>query len=346
VHGHLGFDEQHTFLVLVRSFQNMLRPYPEAVSMPIHEGTFSFLKAGEFDQTYRGLEWGLLTSEFKAPAATFAASFDRIAFLHGLPVQLIAWADNLATCVTKTRLAFGIDAHDESKDQDAEFRHQVSEAFSIQRRTEVAATEFGGMHLDGMMEWETSHNIHEGQATTGVQALFAAMIMGAYAALETLAADLWILSLNKIPQLAQNWVGKNAQRQIPMAALAGHNFNLSEKMGTVLYENRRVSFDSWNDIKTAYSEAFAGSLDTIFNGSNAVYLSEKTRHLFAHRGGLVDRKFRDEMKDIATYNGLIVGERLRLTGPVVRDHVDACLKCGSDLLKAADLWMIKHEKAG
>jgi hypothetical protein len=79
--------------------------------------------------------------------------------------------------------------------------------------------------------------------------------------------------------------------------------------------------------------------------SRPIYRTEKTRHLFAHRGGMVDRKFRDEMKDFPEFESLVIGERLRLTGRVVTEHVDACVKCGTGLVRAVDTWVVAHDKS-
>ena len=46
------------------------------------------------------------------------------------------------------------------------------------------------LQLEGMLDWEEAH-IVDSNVSPGVQAIFAAMVMGAYVALENLAGDLW-----------------------------------------------------------------------------------------------------------------------------------------------------------
>jgi hypothetical protein len=310
--------------------------------MPVHDGPSLFYEAGEFDQTYRGLDTTVGEPEIQAIALTFMASLDRIRHLHDLPIQLIAWADHLSTCHAKIRAEYGLAADDVSQDKNLIYGERVTQAF-IEGRGKRDPRDFGATRLEGMLSWEAKNSRgSDGSASTGTQALFAAMVMGAYAALETLAADLWVVAVNKRDSLATNWIKKNEGKSFSTATFLGHGFDLSGRMGTVLHDTRRVSFESWNDVRTAYAYAFAGAMDDAFNPLQDVYLAEKTRHLFAHRGGLVDKKFLGEMKDFSEFSGTVVGERLRLTGPILKARADACIKCGADLLVGVDQWILKN----
>lgn len=305
--------------------------------MPVHDGKWDVLEAGEFDLTYGDLGWRVTTPEFQPHAQVFASSFDRIRFLHDLPIQLIAWADHVAKCRLMTRQTFGVELTDGSKDQDPAFRLSHSGLYQSMIGDVPDWRAFGARELEGMLDWEDKNN-KDNQVAPGVQALFAAMVMGAYVALENLAGDLWVAAVDKRDALATNWRKGNNIKQFPDAFL-GSGYNLSSKMGTLIRQNKMVSFTSWNDIKQAYSSAFAGALDSAFVPSGPIYLAEKTRHLFAHRSGLVDDKFRQETEAYPEYQGLVSGERLRLTGSVVKVRVEACLQCGANLLKGADQWV-------
>jgi len=162
--------------------------------------------------------------------------------------------------------------------------------------------------------------------------------MASYAAFETLAADVWIAAVNRDFSLAKNWIDKNSERQIPTSVLAGNNFNVSSLMGTILHDTKKVSFESLNDIRNQYFQTFKGELEGAFEPSDDLVKAEKTRHLFAHRGGLIDQKFKTQMSKYPEYADAVVGERLRLTGPVTGAHVNACAKCGVALLKQVDNW--------
>jgi hypothetical protein len=177
-------------------------------------------------------------------------------------------------------------------------------------------------------------------ACEGVEAVLAAMVMGAYASFESLAADLWIAAVNRHPDLATKWLEKNTDKQIPANVIAGYGFNLSGCMGTVLHDTKKVTFESLFDIKKQYMQAFRGATDAAFEPIDELVKAEKTRHLFAHRGGLFDQKFKDQMRNYPEYADAVVGERLRLIGPVTGLHVRACAAAAFALLKAVDDWSV------
>ena len=110
------------------------------------------------------------------------------------------------------------------------------------------------------------------------------------------------------------------------------------KMGSVLSLNRRVSFQSLNDIVDAYQKAFRSDLDSVFDDLVATRETEKVRHLIAHRGGVVDRKFHEEMSDSPFYKDVPIGSQLPFDGPMVSRHVDACIKTGVALFSTVDSW--------
>jgi hypothetical protein len=48
-------------------------------------------------------------------------------------------------------------------------------------------------------------------------------------------------------------------------------------MGSILHDTRKISFESWNDIKKAYSHAFKKSVDDAFDPPEALLKVEKIR---------------------------------------------------------------------
>jgi hypothetical protein len=91
-------------------------------------------------------------------------------------------------------------------------------------------------------------------------------------------------------------------------------------------------------IRAAYSQAFKSELDHAFDAVPYIAVAEKVRHLFAHRGGLIDQKFRDEMDRFDESKEMMIGERLRLTGDVAGTLIAACVECGVELLTGVDNW--------
>jgi hypothetical protein len=305
--------------------------------MSIFDGEYKFLEAGRFDRTYGSVPEALLNAEYKDLAESFKATFDRLLSLFELPLQLIYWSGKIAQIKFIARYRIGIDPEDTSKDQSLAFQETFQTVLN-----EVTST--GGMALraaEGPLSGMVGDGLDGGgvpQAREGVEAVLAAMVMASYAAFETLAADVWIVAVNRDYSLAKNWIDKNSERQLPTSVLAGYDFNVSARMGTILHDTKRVSFESLNEIKNLYSQTFKGGVDGAFEPFDDLAKAEKTRHLFAHRGGLIDQKFKAQMAKYPEYANAVIGERLRLTGPVTGEHVNACAQCGVALLRQVDNW--------
>src|SRR5580704_14401382 len=121
----------------------MMPPRRRAV-MPVHDGKHKYLNAGEFDQTYSNLERAILTPEFRSHAEIFVESFNRIGALHDLPVQLIAWADHVATCRLMARMNLGLTVDDASKDGNQEFNEAFWPLFTTRGRSPADSRGYGG----------------------------------------------------------------------------------------------------------------------------------------------------------------------------------------------------------
>lgn len=127
-----------------------------------------------------------------------------------------------------------------------------------------------------------------------------------------------------------------------MEEISGHGWDLSKSTGTALHQSQKIAFDSLRKIRAAYSHAFNNELDYVFDTLPALIRAEKIRHLFAHRGGLIDRKFKDDLSAFDDCKELVIGDRLRLTGPITGQLFDACVRCGTELLVATDKWSQTH----
>ena len=308
--------------------------------MPVFEGDYSFIDAGLSDRSYAELPEVLVHREYKDIAESFKASLDRLMSFFELPLQLIYWSARISVIKHIARYRCGLSPEDDSRDHELQVSEAVKRVWDeIVRPSQGTRTvSFSTGVLATMLGDRGSTGIDP--AREGVEAVLAAMVMASYAAFETLAADLWVEAVNRHNSLATNWMEKNSEKQIPGAVLASYEFNVSSYMGTILHSTKKVSFESLNDIRNLYRQAFKGAMDDAFEPIDDLVKAEKTRHLFAHRGGLVDRKFKDQMKDYPEYTSAVIGERLRLTGPVTGSYVAACAKCGVALLKAIDNWSV------
>jgi hypothetical protein len=331
------------FLLLLRFFQNMLSDW-EGERMPVFEGKYDFVEAGNFDRSYTNLDWKLRTSEFIEIARPFVASTNRLLSFYEWPLQLIFWSGIMGQVKMLGRYHAGIDPEDDSRDAEPAVQTSIMDHYTrvtgngnpnAQKVLAHSSKILGGMTGDGGMPGIPP-------ACEGVEAALAAMTMSAYATFETLASDLWICILNKHTSLADNWADKNKDKQLTMKDISGHGWDLSKAVGSALHITGKISFQTLKEIRMAYSQAFKGEIDSIFDGSPELVKSEKIRHLFAHRGGLVDRKFKDEMSNFDDCKNVVIGERLRLTGPVTGQLINACIGTGTSLLWAADEWSQTH----
>jgi hypothetical protein len=288
--------------------------------------------------SYQELPGGLLHDEYQEVAAPFKASLDRLMSFAELPLQLIYWSARLSIVKYVGRYRSGVSPEDSSRDREPQVSKAIGEAFEEAVSRHIDPIGMASGTLGTMVGDIGSHPIEA--ACEGIEAIFAAMVMASYAAFETLAADLWVAAVNRHHRLATNWVEKNPGKELSPKILSDYSFDVSSRMGTVLHTTKKVSFESLGDIRAAYNQAFKGELNDAFDAN--LTKAEKTRHLFAHRGGLVDQKFKSDMRDHSEYDKIVIGERLRLIGPVTGSHVTACAKSGVNLLKDVDKWSAMH----
>jgi hypothetical protein len=93
-----------------------------------------------------------------------------------------------------------------------------------------------------------------------------------------------------------------------------------------------------------FIDVFGEGVDAAFVGATDVFKTEQVRHLLAHRGGVIDDRFRDKMKNFPDYQDLKLGEKLELKGPTVKKHIAACAECAASLFNYVDDWTEQREK--
>jgi hypothetical protein len=277
--------------------------------------------------------------------------------MQTMPVDLAFYTQRLSTITAQAKANLGIHIFAEpSNDQVNELVAEIIRLSEEDRQsrseepehTMRRAYDFGVSQVKRLNQ----RQVAGGEIDThrfvvgGIDAIFAAMITASYAAFETLAFDLWVQAVNKFPALAAQWAtkGDNEKKNITLADLASRNFDLSSQMGDFLNQKRKVSFQSLNDIKTNYQHAFGDTVLACFEPWSSIFVASKIRHLLAHRGGQVDRKFIDEMKDHPKYADLPVNSDIHFTGSDIREHVMASLSCGVRLFKFVDDWSFEHEE--
>jgi hypothetical protein len=229
----------------------------------------------------------------------------------------------------------------------------------------------------GIDEVDRISETHVGAPRCGLEAILRGALIGTWTAFESFAVDLWVTCVNLRPRsLARNVIelkstakersGTNSgesfvevkmnQPRIGLDELARFGFNVSNKMGQLLKDERRVSLESLSGISTAYRDAFrqmenkkkppSPKLETFFS---SVYgdlkCLEALRNLLAHRGGIVDEKFLDEVKPYSEFLHSHPRNRpLIVDGPLVKKYLFAVGKATVDLLNLVCEWLDKHKE--
>jgi hypothetical protein len=303
-----------------------------------YEGDLQYGMASQIDLNFRTLAAETENVEYRKVAVAFSENLERIISLHSLPVDLIHWAEIMAQSTIMARANAGVPIN--SNASDPQLASQ-SQAIFQQIFTEVFR---GGLEAGANSVWARGGGIlkqlikaeitdEKDYVIGGISALFASIIILGYAALETLASDLWVIAVNQKPELAANYTEKNPDKQITLDVLKKYNFDLSGVMGHVLKDANRVNFKSLDNIRKAYKDAFKAQLDAAFVPYDDIRHAEKTRHLLAHRGGLIDAKFKEEMAGFEGYGDLEIGKHLLLTGTLVQKHLSTMVQCGIALFR-------------
>jgi hypothetical protein len=182
-----------------------------------------------------------------------------------------------------------------------------------------------------------------------------AALVRAWASLEAFMEDAWTQTLDHAgPALRQGAftavarsrdLGANStfgDMQVKLGLLARHDFNLQNKIGTVLAE--KCSFKTVDGITRAYKAAFGwkkGMAIPAFPAPDDLRRVEWKRHAIVHRGGAIDSEYAQK----ASLDASLVGKPLELTTGAVVDDLNVITVQGGTLLKVLLLWLEEVEPA-
>src|ERR1022692_3190126 len=97
-----------------------------------------------------------------------------------------------------------------------------------------------------------------------------------------------------------NKTTKEQEKNVPFSCLKEHDYNLTDRMGTLLASEKKVNFESFENTIAAYRVAFGDEikiiLDQKHNACANVSVLEAIRNIFAHRGGKIDSRFTRRIK--------------------------------------------------
>jgi hypothetical protein len=182
-----------------------------------------------------------------------------------------------------------------------------------------------------------------------------AALVRAWASLEAFMGDAWTQTLDHagtaLRQGAFTAVARSrdlgdapsfGDMQVKLGLLARHDFNLQNKIGTVLAE--KCSFKTVDGITRAYKAAFGwkkGLSTPAFSKPDDLRRVEWKRHAIVHRGGAIDSEYAQK----ASLDASLVGEPLALTAEAVVDDINVIAVQGGTLFKLLLLWLEEVEPA-
>jgi hypothetical protein len=176
---------------------------------------------------------------------------------------------------------------------------------------------------------------------TAIEAMLVALLLQAWTAFESFAADVWVAALNANPKKfakrvagAKPSAGASSQeKSVHVSSLEKFDFNLTNSMGTLLKD--KFDFARLSNIKNAYVAAFGDEakllFDTSFLNCANIAALQAVRNVYAHRGGKADVIFRSAISKCAAspYHGLATledGKKIEVDGIMVRElFVSTCM---------------------
>jgi hypothetical protein len=197
----------------------------------------------------------------------------------------------------------------------------------------------------------------EGTISPAIEAVLHSVVIGAWTAYETMAADLWESCLNARPRLG--FVALDAEPSplddeekterkqkvkysLPVKLLRKWDYNLKNRMGSLL--RGKWDFSRRDQAADAYRKAFGKDNDTLNNIIDDINIRwlNATRNVLVHRAGEADAEF---VKLVATHP--ILGtiketELVKLDGKLVRELIEVAANKGVQLLQFVDNWLITN----
>jgi len=173
---------------------------------------------------------------------------------------------------------------------------------------------------------------------TGVQSVFYSMILNSYAAFETLAADLWVEAVNSKPSFAKKLKGDAASKSISLDKLSEYQYDIKDRIGELLKDTEKVSFQRLSNIADAYAFTFSEeeAINAGLKKNAGITQAEKVRHLIAHKGGRVDRSFLRQSVNWPEFSHAAENEYLAIDGHMVCSLVNSCITTAVNLIRLVE----------
>jgi hypothetical protein len=319
----------------------------------VRYATGQFMSAGKIDyefgllrgftESYETLPALVQCSQLRSIAESFKENMKRVRAFCAIPVELIFWGSATTQLAVEARHAF----RPPRIVDDAETlyrRQQLFHAWNAARQSRTLEEQqdevwtVGSHNLAEMLAVETGDEL-----ANGIEAVLSAAIMGAWSAFEILAGDLWIEAVNVCPTiLARNF----GPKQITLKELSNFDYNVSRQVGRLLVDTGKVEFYSLKTTQRAYAASFDTGerkvSDNLFSPFPVLDGIGNVRHCFAHRAGRADQRAIDAIRRVPGLEHTDIGDRIRLTGPIVRDSINLTVERSVSLVRFVDEWLREH----
>jgi hypothetical protein len=302
--------------------------------------------ASQFSKDYRQVASNLASETLKPIVVAYAMNMERVTTMGVFPVECIYWSILASKVGAMARVRCGHTVEDTAQDRlDPRVREvalRLLHAEIIQKLTLPPVVDSNIAWLDGTSFLKfLIHTFKESgsEFNTGIDSILYAMILNAYAAFESLATDLWYESCNASDALALQYIKEHPDMTLASGMFGRYGTNFHGIMGNAFREFKKGKFQTLDELIGTYRASFGASIDSVFSAHPDVIAAGKVRHLVAHRGGLVDEKFKQELSAYPALSGVMVGSYLPVDGPLVCSLVDALARTSTDLILFVDAWI-------
>lgn len=212
--------------------------------------------------------------------------------------------------------------HDDGHPED-EVRQKAVENFHI----EIDQLDGNRVMAEHTLDFLTSLNETDALKAANDDLMRQVLVL-VWSAFEVLCSDVAVLLLNEHPILvAKIDKSKRFQDNISFETMKIYDFNVSDKMGEVVFMNRNI--DSIPSIREFYDTVLCDEMLSRSLGDKALWRLFQSRNLIVHNRGIVDRKYVD--KTGATN---VIGSLLHVTRLDVNNYLAAVRDAGLNVLRA------------
>lgn len=180
--------------------------------------------------------------------------------------------------------------------------------------------------------------------------LISMQFVNSWTVLEALAGDLWEAAINAHPKILGTLSSgqstlhhKEQSKQIDVKYLEMHNYNLTNKMGTI--HKNRIKFATLNQIIKAYQQAFPKR--SMLGGEefwkNADVISVcAIRNVIVHSAGVIDEDFLNRRGSDMKLSHYQMGDQLVWDGAEARLWLKGLFDFTSSLIRHVDDWIVAN----